>query len=84
MLAPIAGPRSSGVLCASQSQYLALVDYTGRQIRPDKGGAITGPPLAILLRRDYRSEQWTRQLLAVGAHFAHRDRSFRFNVTGYC
>ena len=68
-LAPIAGLHGFGVLCMSQSEYLALVDFTGRQIRPDKRGAITGSPPAILGRLDYRSEQWTRQVMAVGSSF---------------
>ena len=68
-LAPIVGLRGYCVLSISQSEYLALVDYTGRQIRPDKRGAITGPPPAVLGRLDYRSEQWTRQVMAVGSSF---------------
>ncbi|MBK9656260.1 MAG: transposase, partial [Rhodanobacteraceae bacterium] len=47
----------------------ALVDYTGRQVRPDKRGAITGLPPAILGRLDYRPEQWARQVMAVGSSF---------------
>ena len=53
----------------SQADYLILVDFTGRQIRPDKRGAITGPPPAALGRLGYRSEQWTRQVMAVGSSF---------------
>ncbi len=68
-LSPIAGLRGFCVLSISQSEYLALVDYTGRQIRPDKRGVITGPPPAALGRLDYRSEQWTRQVMAVGSSF---------------
>jgi REP element-mobilizing transposase RayT len=68
-LAPIAGLRGYCVMRISQSEYLALADYAGRQIRPDKRGAITGPPPAILNRLDYGSEQWTRQVMAVGPSF---------------
>jgi REP element-mobilizing transposase RayT len=68
-LAPIAGLRGFGVFRINQAEYLALVDYTGRQIRPDKRGAITGPPPAILACLDYRAEQWTRQVMAVGSSF---------------
>lgn len=45
--APIAGLRGCCLLSISQSEYLALVDYTGGQIRPDKRGAISGPPPAV-------------------------------------
>ena len=49
-LGPIAGLRGFGVLSMSQADYLVLVDCTGRQIRPDKRGAITGPPPAAQRR----------------------------------
>jgi len=39
---------------------LQLVDYTGRQIRADKRGAIAGPPPAILQRLGYSPDNWTR------------------------
>jgi hypothetical protein len=63
-LAPIIGLLGFGVLSISQADYLALVDFTGRQIRPDKRGAITGPPPSALGRLGYRSDQWTRQVMA--------------------
>ena len=53
----------------SQADYLILVDFTGRQIRPDKRGAITGPPPAALRRLGYGSERWTREVMAVGSSF---------------
>ena len=68
-LGPIAGLRGFGVLSMSQADYLVLVDCTGRQIRPDKRGAITGPPPAAQRRLGYGSEQWTRQVMAVGSSF---------------
>ena len=68
-LGPIAGLRGFGVLSMSQADYLVLVDFTGRQIRPDKRGAITGPPPAAQRRLGYGSEQWTRQVMAVGSSF---------------
>jgi hypothetical protein len=43
-LAPIIGLLGFGVLSISQEDYLALVDFTGRQIRPDKRGAIMVHP----------------------------------------
>jgi REP element-mobilizing transposase RayT len=60
-LAPIAGVRGFGVLRMTQAEYLALVDYTGRQIRADKRGAIEGPAPAVLERLGYRPDNWTRK-----------------------
>ena len=49
-LAPLAGIRGLSVLRMTQVEYLSLVDYTGRQIRADKRGAIEGPAPAALAR----------------------------------
>ena len=68
-LAPVAGLRGFGVLAMKEADYLALVDFTGRQVRPDKRGAITGPPPAALKALGYRSEEWTRQVMGVGSSF---------------
>ena len=69
-LAPLAGIRGLSVLRMTQAEYLSLVDYTGRQIRADKRGAIEGPPPAALARLGYRPETWTRQVLAVKSDFS--------------
>jgi len=47
-LAPVARVRGFGVLAMTQADYLSLVDFTGRLIRPDKCGAITGRAPAVL------------------------------------
>ena len=69
-LAPIAGIRGLSVLQMTQGEYLSLVDYTGRQIRADKRGAIEGTPPAVLVRLGYRPETWTRQVLAVKSDYS--------------
>ena len=69
-LAPIAGIRGLSVLRMTQGEYLSLVDYTGRQIRADKRGAIEGAPPAALVRLGYRAETWTRQVLAVKSDYS--------------
>lgn len=69
-LAPIAGIRGLSVLRMTQAEYLSLVDYTGRQIRADKRGAIEGVPPAALVRLGYRPETWTRQVLALKSSFS--------------
>jgi len=48
------------VLSLSEAEYLSLVDFTGRQLRADKRGAISGPPPAVLGRLGYRPENWIR------------------------
>ena len=69
-LVPIAGIRGMCVLQMTQAEYLSLIDYTGRQIRADKRGAIEGPAPAALARLGYRPETWTRQVLAVKSDFS--------------
>ena len=69
-LAPIAGIRGLGVLRMSQGEYLSLVDYTGRQIRADKRGAIEGPAPPVLVRLGYRAGTWARQVLAVKSDYS--------------
>jgi hypothetical protein len=69
-LAPIAVIRGLSVLRMTQTGYLSLVDYTGRQIRADKRGAIEGAPPAALVRLGYRAGTWTRQVLAVRSDYS--------------
>ena len=69
-LAPIAGIRGLCVLQMTQGEYLSLVDYTGRQIRADKRGAIEGAAPTALLRLGYGPETWTRQVLAVKSDYS--------------
>lgn len=64
LLAPIASIRGLSALRMTQAEYLSLFDYTGRQIRADKRGAIERPAPAALARLGCRPETWTRQVLA--------------------
>lgn len=68
-LAPVLGIRGLSVLRMSQAEYLGLVDFSGRQIRTDKRGAIVGPAPVVIARLGTRSECWTRQVMAVGSGF---------------
>jgi len=54
----------------TQAEHLFLVDYTGRQIRADKRGAIEGPAPSVLGRLGYRTDSWTRQVLAVKSDYS--------------
>jgi len=68
-LAPVLGIRGLSVLRMSQAEYLGLVDFSGRQIRADKRGAIVGPAPAVVTRLGTRPECWTRQVMAVGSGY---------------
>ncbi len=70
-LGAISGIRGRAVLRMSQSEYLGLLDFTGRQIRAGKPGAISGPTPAVLSRMGRKSAQWQNQVLATGSGF-HR------------
>ncbi len=70
-LQPIAGLRGLSVLGIQPADYLQLLDWTGRQVRPDKRGAISGPPPKALMRLACGEGQWPRQVMAVGSDF-HR------------
>jgi hypothetical protein len=65
-----AAPIGFGVLRMTQAEHLFLVDYTGRQIRADKRGAIEGPAPSVLGRLGYRTDSWTRQVLAVKSDYS--------------
>ena len=57
-------------------------------------GELRLPPILLVGPPAAGKTWWAQQLaealgvhcefIALPAHFAHRDRSFRFNVTGYC
>ncbi|MDP1697062.1 MAG: hypothetical protein Q8L45_04665 [Xanthomonadaceae bacterium] len=51
--------------------YLQLLDWTGRQVHPNKRGTLSGPPPRVLLCLGHDAAQWPRQVLAVGSDF-HR------------
>ena len=57
-------------LALTQIEYLQMVDYTGRQIRADQRGAISGAPPAILRHLGYSPDNWTRQVLAIRSDYS--------------
>ena len=44
----------------SFAEYLQLLDWTGRQVREDKTGAILGSPAPILDRLQVSHENWLK------------------------
>ena len=65
------GRRASdqGFLPVSLSEYLRLVDWTGRQARPDKRVAIPGELAPILSRLQLSAETWVDTVLNFGRWF---------------
>ena len=61
-------PRASdkGFLPVSLSEYLRLVDWTGRQARPDKRGQIPAELRPILTRLQLSAETWVDTVLNFG------------------
>jgi len=67
---PAAGRASDkGFLPLNLDQYLELLDWTGRQARPDKRGQIPAELLPILQRLRLSSETWVETVLNFGRWF---------------
>jgi putative transposase len=62
-------PLRRGLLSLSQDEYLTLVDWTGREIRVDKSGAIPGHLEPLLLRIKVRPKHWTNTVQGFGRMF---------------
>ena len=58
-----------GLLSMSREAYLALLDWTGRQVRSDKRGAIPDHLAPILERLQIRSEHWLETVLQFDQRF---------------
>jgi hypothetical protein len=66
VIAPIAGVGRQCVVGITAIDYLQLLDWTGRQVYPNKRGMLTGPPPRALQRLGHDAALWPRQVLAVG------------------
>jgi hypothetical protein len=64
-LAPVAGLASTEAPALTTAEYLAVVDWTGRQVHPTKRGRIEGPPPVALLRAVPNADRWTRSVLGI-------------------
>ena len=60
---------NKGFLPLNLDQYLELLDWTGRQARPDKRGQIPAELLPILQRLRLSSETWVETVLNFGRWF---------------
>lgn len=53
----------------TEAQYIELVDYTGRQIRPDKRGAIAESEPPALRRLGLDRDHWTAHVKGIGSAY---------------
>ncbi|MBK8067249.1 MAG: hypothetical protein IPK27_06385 [Rhodanobacteraceae bacterium] len=65
VLAPVLGIRGLSVTALSSTEYIELVDITGRQWHSTKRGRITGQPPAVLRRLGMNASEWTDRVRAV-------------------
>ena len=65
VLAPVLGIRGLSVTALSSTEYIELIDITGRQWHPTKRGRITGQPPAVLRRLGMDASEWTDRVRAV-------------------
>ena len=73
-LCPIGGEygrERRGILSLSRDEYLSLLDWTGRQVRLDKPGAIPGHLAPLLERLDINQNRWVVTINRYGSLF-HR------------
>ena len=66
-----------GFLPLSESQYLELLDWTGRQVRQDKRAAIPADLAPILDRLQLSRETWVATVQHFGKSFHRVRRSAR-------
>ncbi|MCE7932865.1 MAG: transposase [Xanthomonadales bacterium PRO6] len=64
-LAPVLGIRGLSVTALSTTEYIELVDATGRRWHPNKRGRITGKLPAVLGRLGMDASQWIDRVRAV-------------------
>ena len=68
-LQPVAGVGAFQRLPMSNRQYVDLVDFTGRQIRPGKRGHIAENEPPALRRLGLDSRHWTGQVKGIGSGY---------------
>ncbi|MGH8108951.1 MAG: hypothetical protein ACREO1_09595, partial [Arenimonas sp.] len=64
-LKPVAG-RLVAFLPIRLDDYIDLVQWTGKQVRPDKRGAIPVDAPSVLKRFDSKPERWATRVKAIG------------------
>ena len=69
VLQPVAGSAAAPYMPLGLVEYLALADWTGRIVRPDKRGAIAGTVPPILGRLGLRPRSWQAQVLGTESRY---------------
>ena len=67
-LQPIAGSIAT-CLPLKLGEYLALVEWTGKQVRPDKRGAIPKNAPSVLQRFESNPDRWAVRVKAIGSGY---------------
>ena len=67
LLAPLAGVKSSNVPPMTEAEYIALVDFTGRERHPDKRGVITADEPPVLRKLGLDKDHWTMKVKGFGS-----------------
>ena len=60
-----------GLLPISLDDYLKLLDWTGRQVRGDKTGAIPADLAPVLERLQINRDQWVETVTTFDIRFGH-------------
>jgi REP element-mobilizing transposase RayT len=68
-LRPLVGADSAMFPPIAVSDYIALVDYTGRQLRPNTRGRIAAAEPPALRRLGLDAEHWTMQVKGIGSGY---------------
>ena len=67
-LRPVAGAQVA-CLPMTLGAYLAVVEWTGKQVRPDKRGAIAKHAPGVLARYESNPERWPLRVKAIGSGY---------------
>ncbi|MBS0456218.1 MAG: transposase [Proteobacteria bacterium] len=68
-LTPILGKPLVAMLPVTLGDYLTLVEWTGKQVRPDKRGVLAAHAPSVLARFEQRPERWTTRVKAIGSGY---------------
>ena len=69
-MAPLATSIQSALTVVTTTQYLELVDWTGRALHPGKRGLIATDAPPIIKRLGLQPAQWCLQVPAIESHYA--------------
>src|SRR5580658_2323072 len=68
-LAPIRGLALAACLPLTLGEYLDLVEWTGKQVRPGKRGALPANAPSVLARLEARQDRWPVRVKAIGSGY---------------